>query len=348
MHRPALAFLSVLALTGASIAQVTVFTTDFDGALPTAITPGTALLTGVQGYAGLGATGNQFGTNFLRSETGNLVRLDLANLPAHNAISLAFLFAAIDSLDGTGSYPAGDFFKVTLDGVPIFRESFANATASQIQSYAPPSGVQLARRIDLGFSGPGSYYTDSAYDLGADPVFAQIPHSASTARFEFVIEGQGIQSLNDESWAMDRLRVDVDSLGSGSVGAYGTSCGPVLSAASAPRIGQTFALTLDNEPPGTVASNLAIGFSDQTLGAFTLPLPLDFLGFTGCVLLNDLAFDGALSMVRVPLPARLGLPLPGDPSLVGLVFFAQGWSIAPGVNPGNAVFSGGLRVVIGA
>lgn len=90
----------------------------------------------MQGYAGLGAIGNQFGGTFLRSSTGNQVRLTLTGLPAHRTISLEFLFAAIDSLDGAGTYPAGDYFKITLDGTPIFREAFANALPTQIQACA--------------------------------------------------------------------------------------------------------------------------------------------------------------------------------------------------------------------
>jgi hypothetical protein len=46
------------------------------------IDPGTApaMLTGVQGYAGYGVPGDQFGGNFLRSPTGNVVTLQLDNL----------------------------------------------------------------------------------------------------------------------------------------------------------------------------------------------------------------------------------------------------------------------------
>ena len=194
----------------ANAAPVTVFSTDFNSTtLPAGISPGSALITGVQGYAGLGPAGNQFGGNFLRSATANVVTLQLNNLPAHNAINLAFLFAAIDSLDGTGTFPQGDYFNVVVDGNTVFNESFANALPSQIQSYVPPAGVELARHVDLGFSGPGSYYTDSAYNLGADPIFGNIAHSASTANIQFFIQGVGIQSLDDESWAMDNLTVTV-------------------------------------------------------------------------------------------------------------------------------------------
>jgi hypothetical protein len=207
---------ALFALTLASLATVakadtTVFSTNFDSVIPTEITPGAnAALAGVQGYAGLGPAGNQFGGSFLRSATANVVTLTLTGLPAHTAINLDFLFAAIDSLDGTGTFPQGDFFKVTLDGTQMFRESFANATTSQIQSYSPSSsGLVLARMTNLGFSGPNGYFTDSAYNLGADTQFGTWAHTASTATFTFQIEGPGIQPLSDESWAMDNLSVSI-------------------------------------------------------------------------------------------------------------------------------------------
>ncbi len=207
---------AALALTLSSAiavaAPLVVFQNDFNGALPSEISPGSATLTGVQGFAGYGPAGNQFGGNFLRSQTGNTIKLSLSGLPAHDTISLEFLFAAIDSLDGTGSFPAGDFFKIVFDGATLFSESFANATPQQIQSYVSPAGVELARRVDLGFSGPGSFYTDSAYNLGADPRFSNFAHTGSTAVIEFFIFGEGNQDLNDESWAMDNLKVSVTTL----------------------------------------------------------------------------------------------------------------------------------------
>src|SRR4051812_14011137 len=93
---------AALALTlvgsAASASPVLVFQTDFNSALPAAISPGSAVLTPVQGYAGLGPAGNMFSGNFLRSATGNHVTLSLAGLPEHDTITLEFLFAAIDSL----------------------------------------------------------------------------------------------------------------------------------------------------------------------------------------------------------------------------------------------------------
>lgn len=203
-------FVLLVGLVASVSAQTTVFSTNFDGAsIPAEISPGTALLTSVEGYAGLGPAGNQFGGTFLRSETANVVTLQLNGLPAHTSMNVLFLFAAIDSLDGTGTFPAGDFFDVSIDGVSFFHESFANADPSQVQSYVPPPGVELARHVDLGFSGPGGFFTDSAYNLAADPTFSNIPHTASSATIRFVIQGEGVQSLADESWAMDNLVVQV-------------------------------------------------------------------------------------------------------------------------------------------
>lgn len=186
---------------------VIVFSSDFESGLPASISPGDAVLTGVQGFTGLGPTGNQFGGSFLRSPTGNIVTLTLTDLPTHDALSIGFLFAAIDSLDGTGTFPSGDFFRIDIDGVNRFRESFANALDSQVQSYVAPAGGELARKQDLGFGGPGSFYRDSAYDFNVDGRFQSFAHTASSVTIAFSIEGVGIQPLTDESWAFDNLAV---------------------------------------------------------------------------------------------------------------------------------------------
>ena len=204
------ALIALAACAAAARAESVVFFSDFDGTLPEEVAPGLAERTGVQLFANLGPEGNRFGGSFLRSPTGNGVTLTLTSLPPHGSVALEFLFAAIDSLDGTGSFPSGDFFRITVDGVQVFRESFANATTSQVQSYAPPPGGELARRQDLGFSGPGSFYTDSAYNFALEPALRAIPHSATTMTIEFLMEGPGVQPLSDESWAVDNLRVVLD------------------------------------------------------------------------------------------------------------------------------------------
>ena len=180
----------------------TLIETDFEGPLPPQIDAGTGTLTPTQGFAAHG-----FGDTFLRSQTGNTITITITGLPAHSKLTIGFLFAAIDSLDGTGAFPAGDFMRITLDDVTIMRESFANALPTQIQSYVAPPGGELARHVDLGFGGPGGFFTDSAYDMSVDTRFHDLPHTAPTATLVFTLEGEGVQSLDDESWAIDNLRV---------------------------------------------------------------------------------------------------------------------------------------------
>jgi hypothetical protein len=177
---------------------------DLESGIPPTIAVGAGELVPSQGFEPLG-----FGPTFLRSPTGNTITVTLAGLPPHSKLTLGFLFAAIDSLDGTGAFPAGDFMRIDLDGTTIFRESFANALPSQIQSYVPPPGGELARHVDLGFGGPGGNFTDSAYDMSIDPRFHDLVHTAPTATLVFTLEGDGVQPLADESWAIDNLRVTV-------------------------------------------------------------------------------------------------------------------------------------------
>jgi len=180
---------------------------DFEVELPGFIDGSACGLTPSQGYAPLGPEGNQFGATFIRCQTAQAVLVNLTDLPAHTSVSVDFLFAAIDSLDGAGSFPAGDFFRIDVDGVAVFRESFANAVESQIQTYAPPvPEIVLARRVDLGFT-VGGFYLDSAYDMSLEPRFDRIPHSGPTLSLTFLLEGEGVQSLDDESWAIDNLRI---------------------------------------------------------------------------------------------------------------------------------------------
>ncbi|RYD66617.1 MAG: PEP-CTERM sorting domain-containing protein [Verrucomicrobiaceae bacterium] len=251
----------------------TVFTTDFDTALPAEISPGSATLTPVQGFGALGPTGNSFGGSFLRSPTANVVTLQLTGLPAHTTVNIGFLLAAIDSLDGSGSYPSGEYFHIKLDGVTIFRESLANALQSQIQTYIPAPGAQLARRVDLGFSGPGSYFTDSAYNFAVEPNLQSIPHTASTLTLEYVIEGVGAQSLTDESWAIDNLKVEVAN-GAASQVPHLANYKITYPVGTVPR----FSGLLHGATPlanATLQASTDLGFSDAWVDLMTLPVNIN-------------------------------------------------------------------------
>lgn len=195
---------SFVQVSPASAVSVTFFSADFNSGVPSEFS-GITTNEGVQGYAGLGTGPNVFGGDFLRNTSVPEAKttLTLTGLPPHTSISLSFLLATIDSWDGNGCF-AGvtDGFNVSMDGTTIFSEVFENSTCG-VQTYIPPVGVELARRASLGFNTAPVYYGDSAYDMGLDPTFQNIPHADSTLTIEWFTSGGGWQGGTDESWAID-------------------------------------------------------------------------------------------------------------------------------------------------
>jgi hypothetical protein len=76
----------------------------------------------------------------------------------------------------------------------------ATAACAQLADAGIP-----ARRIELGF---WSAYPESAFWMGVEPKFQRIAHSASSVTITFRMEGSG-ESLDNESWGIDQLRVIV-------------------------------------------------------------------------------------------------------------------------------------------
>ena len=206
-----LGFAGVAACAGpARAVPTTVFATDFESGLPAEMTAPGSAIEGVQGYAGLGQPGNQFGGSFLRYTLQGIVdtKLTLRNLPPHDAVDVGFLLAIIDSWDGT------ELMQVAVDGNLLFSHWFQLALGDA-SSYVAPPGALLSSGSNLGFTF-GSYYVhDRAYDLSVDPAFIAIPHTADTLEvtwFLGAISGGAAaqwQGGGDESWAIDNLRIAI-------------------------------------------------------------------------------------------------------------------------------------------
>ena len=223
----------VLLVAGVGTASATTYSFDFDTGI-SAQWSGITNLESVQGYAGLGTGSNVFTGNFLRNESGGYgstptspsspdpTVLTLTGLPAHTRVSLGFLLAVIDSWDGNSSakienYPVGpDYFNVrVVDGNNIwtFSQTFTNFT-NVSQSYSGP--MLGGGPSDRGFN---ATWLDSAYDMGLDPVFQNIPHTGATLTVEWFASGAGWQGENvrfggtqDESWAIDNVRVTLNDV----------------------------------------------------------------------------------------------------------------------------------------
>jgi len=194
-----------------------------------------------QGYAGLGTRAknlsdpdrNVFGGSFLRNASGDNfgggpppspTTLTLTDLPEHTTVSLGFLLAIIDSWDGNGCHSPtspGDTFNVTVDRELIFSEIFNNSGCGDPGTYEPPEGVTIVEREQLGFNTSSERHVDSGYNMGLDPAFNNIPHTASTLTVDWFAGGGTWQGGLDESWAIDNVEVFLDAAVVGIIGTTG-------------------------------------------------------------------------------------------------------------------------------
>jgi len=215
----------VIVLAEGDIASLSVFNTGFEGGVPSEFS-GFTSTTSVQGYAGLGTNSNVFAGDFLQNDSGfgpgqpttpqTPTRLTLTNLPTHESVDIDFLLAIINSWNDANdsSIWGPDEFVVTFDGLEIFNENFRNIDGST-QGYQPPPGVALtpAPLSDLGFPGPTGVLerNDSAYNMGLDPTFDAIPHTASTLTVEWYAQ-TGWEGGANESWGIDNVEVTLNGV----------------------------------------------------------------------------------------------------------------------------------------
>ena len=138
--------------------------------------------------------------------------------------------------------------------------------------------------------------------------------------------------------------------GSGAAAVFGQGCGTpplVLSqvASALPRIHATAQASLANVP--AALAFVALGWSRTSFGASPLPLSLAPFGLRGCDLLQSAEVVFAPVQYPSTTTATFDLAVPNAPGLVGLRVYLQGWAVAPGANPGQAIASNGLDWSIG-
>ncbi|MBL8748174.1 MAG: hypothetical protein JNK78_03375 [Planctomycetes bacterium] len=127
-------------------------------------------------------------------------------------------------------------------------------------------------------------------------------------------------------------------------GIYGASCGspPVTfgpHVGSRPMIGQAQLSDVGNAP---------FGFAAVVWGVTQQALSLDFLGITGCTLLNGAEMEiGSFCASTSFSSAQHNLAIPYDLTLLGVRVYLQAWVLAPGYNPFGIALSNGLELVIG-
>ncbi|MEK7426823.1 MAG: PKD domain-containing protein, partial [Actinomycetota bacterium] len=232
-----------------------IFSTTFDSGAPSEFTGVTSTELS-QGFAGYGLAGR-----FLRNAAASPATpttLTLTGLPPHTSVDIGFFLATIDSWDGGPCHAGPDSFNVRIDGTTRFSRVFENSFCGA-QNYVVPPDVTLARHLNLGFSGPGSYYTDSVYNMGFDPIFQNIPHTGSTLTIEWFASGPVWQGWTDESWALDNVEVFL--------GGVTTNTAPVADAGGPYQVDEGALATLDGSAS-----------SDADVDALTYDWDLDLDG----------------------------------------------------------------------
>lgn len=251
----AIAMLMVPVAARATTTQV--FTTGFESGVPAEFSAPGSVIEGVQGFAGRGPVGRQFSGSFLRYTSVPLfpTTLTLRGLPPHDSLDVRFLLAVIDSWDGT------ELLQVRVDGVLRFSHWFQLATGDA-SSYIAAPGALLSSGTNLGFSA-GTYYSrDRAYDMGVEPVFLGIPHTADSVVVVWslsAVSGPAAaqwQGGSDESWAIDEVSV-LASSPTVDV-APGLSPGALTLSAPWPTPGRGESLTVRFALPSSAPATLAL------------------------------------------------------------------------------------------
>lgn len=199
---------TVIASAAVSASAATVFSTNFDSGVPAAFSGGN--LESVSALNGVGNAGNTFTGNLYRA--ANTITLTLSGLPAHTGLNLGFLFAAIDSWDGPSGFNCcgPDVMTVTVNGNAVFSKSF-NLFGHATGDYNPPVNGQLL----YGTNVVGTSWGDQAYDMSLEAAFQNIADAASTLTITWT--STALQGYDDESFALDNVKVDLLGTTVGSV-----------------------------------------------------------------------------------------------------------------------------------
>ena len=181
-------------------------TENFDGGVTGGLSGSATLVPVPTGYASTGIFSGMMLHNSTGVGTNAPVKtiLTLSGLPSHNTLDIDFALAIIDSWDSSNGSPSPDYFNVTVDGLSIFQETYANASGSV--SYADPDNTLVPTTGDLGFTGGSFFDGDRAYNAADDSAFL-VAHTNSSVTIEFFASGSGWQGGVDESWGMDNLSV---------------------------------------------------------------------------------------------------------------------------------------------
>lgn len=131
---------------------------------------------------------------------------------------------------------------------------------------------------------------------------------------------------------------------------YGTGCGvPPLNlepdATGRPVIGMIGTATISNAP--TSLGAVALGWSDQMFGPFALPVPLNSIGMSSCILWQSSDVLGLTVASSTAGTLSFALQIPSLIGLLGSSAYLQAYVFSPGANALQLVSSNGMTWTFG-
>ncbi len=139
-------------------------------------------------------------SHFLGNFGNDTVTLSLEGLPAHDTITVNFDLILWDSWDGENTRWGKDYQGLEADNTQVYEYTFSNF--SQTNQTNPDLSRQL-----YGKFGGTQHWQDSLYENYNDGF--TFDHTGSSLTLSFY--GRHLQSLGDESWAIDNIRVSSSS-----------------------------------------------------------------------------------------------------------------------------------------
>ena len=149
-------------------------------------------------------------TKFLGQFGNQTVSLSLASLPAHSEVTVSFELFIIHSWDGHANGSGPDVWDLTVSGGPTLLNTTFATHAPRLQAYPSPypgnpgpphnpphPGATCANCLGL----PNFFSTGDRYNLSFT-----FPHSGNSLQLDFA--ASGLQSLSDESWGLDNVKVE--------------------------------------------------------------------------------------------------------------------------------------------
>jgi len=170
------------------------------------------------------------GTRLFLGNFGNgTVSLSLNGLPTHGLTTVSFSLYLIRSWDGNDTTFGQDNWSLNIAGGPtLLNTNFSNG-GTVGQAYAPspfaagctgydlsglPTGeynpmTGASECYSLGYKFTSLYVTNEAMDSVYNLSFT-FPHTSSSIMFNFA--ASGLQGIDDESWGLDNVRVEVSAV----------------------------------------------------------------------------------------------------------------------------------------